>query len=254
MKNTDAFSNLHNDYDQARPAYPDISIKKLTHYLANIQQPTILDVGCGTGIFTRQLAHLFKNANVFGSDINKDMIDRAVRSSIREFPNIGYQYCEAEQLPYDDNQFDLLTVAQAVQWFNRPVFYQEALRLLKSSGALALIENNRAWQHSDFLNDYEALLEAYSPKYSRHYRANNYAAEMTEHGFEEPEIFEHIWQRPMAKSAFIQMTKSSTKMQSALKKHGKVVEQKLSLLLSKYSDSNGMLNIEYVTKVIVAKV
>ena len=182
------------------------------------------------------------------------MIEKAQQSSKLKHPHIDYGFSEAEQLPYNDQQFNMLCVAQAIQWFDRPAFYKEVTRLLKVDGVLALIENNRAWQNSDFLDDYETLLERYSPNYSRHYRSNDYVTELYEHGFSKVEVSEYLWQRSMHKDAFIQMTKSSTKMQSALLAHGNVVGQSLINLIEKHVGAQNILSIDYITKVIIARV
>ncbi len=251
METADAFSNLQDDYNIARPNYPNAALDYLKNCLGDAQGLNLLDVGCGTGIFTRQLATMFMDSKIQGCDINADMISRA-----REIlsPKTDFKVSIAEQLPFPDLEFHLITVAQAVQWFDRPLFYVEAMRLLKPGGILALIENNRVWQNCDFLSDYETLLEKYSIDYSRHYRNHDYAGEMTNYGFDKVSIFEHIWTREMHPDAFIQMSKSSTKMQSAIKAHGQIVVQELVQLIAKYSSSNGTLSIDYVTKLVTGVV
>ncbi|XP_026231449.1 class I SAM-dependent methyltransferase [Anabas testudineus] len=94
-----------------------------------------LDVGCGSGQGTLLLAKHF--ASVVGTDISPAQLEVALQHA-RE-PNITYRQCEAEKLPFADSSVDLVTVMSAFHWFDRPRFLQEALRVLKPHGCLALL-------------------------------------------------------------------------------------------------------------------
>lgn len=243
--NTHTFSGLQDIYNAARPTYPAEAIAKLKS-LINANSTEILDIGCGTGILTRQLKQIMPEANIQGCDINADMITKAKQSStgIEFFENV------AEDLPFNDDHFDLITVGQAVHWFDRPRFYPEIVRVLKKDGVLALIENNRSWQTDEFFAKYEDLLEAYSPNYSRHYRDTDYMAEMAEAGFQNVTAYESIWQRVMTEAEFIDMSCSSSKMAAARKATDDKVLVELKELIAEYVDADGKLTIDYVTKII----
>lgn len=247
MKNKTAFDNLQNDYAAARPSYPIELIRKLKTMTPDILNYSILDVGCGTGIFTRQLADMFTKAVVCGCDINADMVAKAAKNT-----TISFKQSDAETLPYEADEFGMITVAQAIQWFDRPAFYGQVKRVLNKNGLLVIIENNRTWQNSAFLNDYEALLEKYSPDYSRHYRDHDYIAELKNFGFIDEQLFKQGRQRKMSCEAFVQMAKSSTKMQTALGNDSSAVMNQLEILLKQYGDEHGDIKLDYETKMIVA--
>lgn len=178
------------------------------------------------------------------------MVSKAKQSStdIHFFENI------AEDLPFDDNHFNLITVGQAVHWFDRPKFYPEMARVLNKGGILALIENNRSWQTDEFFAKYEDLLEAHSPNYSRHYRNTDYMGEMTAAGFKAVTAHETIWQRVMTKGEFIDMSCSSSKMAAARKATDDKVLEELKQLIAEYVGDDGKLTIDYVTKIIYGMV
>ena len=53
-------------------------------------------------------------------------------------PNVVYKYGTAEKFPLADTSCDLITVAQALHWFNLDLFFEEVDRVLKSNGRLAV--------------------------------------------------------------------------------------------------------------------
>ncbi|MEJ2452391.1 MAG: class I SAM-dependent methyltransferase, partial [Gammaproteobacteria bacterium] len=53
-------------------------------------------------------------------------------------PRISFQVASAEQAPLADHSVDLITVAQALHWFDLEAFYREARRVLKPHGVLAV--------------------------------------------------------------------------------------------------------------------
>uniref|UniRef100_A0A667Z3E0 Zgc:162780 n=1 Tax=Myripristis murdjan TaxID=586833 RepID=A0A667Z3E0_9TELE len=99
------------------------------------KQVGAVDVGCGSGQGTVLLANHF--ASVVGTDVSPAQLEEALEHAKR--PNITYRQCVAEELPFDDSSVDLVTAMSAFHWFDRPRFLQEAHRVLKPHGCLALL-------------------------------------------------------------------------------------------------------------------
>ncbi|XP_075463357.1 putative methyltransferase DDB_G0268948 [Ascaphus truei] len=93
-----------------------------------------LDVGCGTGRYTRSLAPLFQK--VLATDISESQINEAKISTSEK--NVFYQLAPAEQLPLEDASVDLVNAGLAAHWFTIDKFLQEAVRVLKPNGCLAV--------------------------------------------------------------------------------------------------------------------
>lgn len=83
----------------------------LASLLAPNPGETLLDVGCGTGYFTRQFATDTAERNVVGADIDLDMLRFANGHSEH---SIGFVAADARQLPFRDKSFDLVASVAAL--------------------------------------------------------------------------------------------------------------------------------------------
>jgi len=93
-----------------------------------------LDIACGTGLSTKALLPIAKE--VYGTDLSAEMVNAAHKKD-----KINYAIARAEQQPFADGTFDLITVSSGVHWFNIDSFLVEANRLLKNEGWLVIYEN-----------------------------------------------------------------------------------------------------------------
>lgn len=122
------FADNASAYHQFRPHYPD----ELFQYLFSLSEKHELawDVGTGNGQAAIALSEYFRE--VIATDLKQEQLDVAEH---RE--NIQYIACPAEKAPISDYSLDLITVAQALHWFNLNNFYAEVRRTLKPGGILA---------------------------------------------------------------------------------------------------------------------
>jgi ubiquinone/menaquinone biosynthesis C-methylase UbiE len=125
----DHFSNNSAQYGQYRPMYP----KELFKYLALISPSNAKawDCACGTGQSALGLSKYF--TQVIATDASQNQIRKAVKKS-----TITYQISSAENSYIPNEEIDLVTVAQALHWFNIDSFFIEAHRVLKRNGILAV--------------------------------------------------------------------------------------------------------------------
>ncbi|KAK7893666.1 hypothetical protein WMY93_022818 [Mugilogobius chulae] len=93
-----------------------------------------VDVGCGSGQGTVLLAPHF--THVLGTDISPAQLENARAN--RQLPNVTYSLAPSEALPLDSGSVDLLTAMTAAHWFQSDLFLQEADRVLRPGGCLAL--------------------------------------------------------------------------------------------------------------------
>ena len=129
----DNFSTRSDKYAQFRPVYPDALFEYLSGLVPG--KETAWDCATGNGQVAQRLAGVFQR--VYATDISRQQLDNAI-----VLPNIEYSLQPAEKTGFADDSFDLITVAQAIHWFDFEAFYAEAHRTLKPKGILAVIGYN----------------------------------------------------------------------------------------------------------------
>jgi len=100
----------------------------------------VLDVGCGSGIVTRDIARLTKG-KVIAIDGSKDMI-KVAENVLRPYKNVELRVGNANNLPLKDNMFDIVTCNLLFMWTDDPQkVINEMARVTKPGGiVLATLE------------------------------------------------------------------------------------------------------------------
>lgn len=126
----DNFSTHADLYAQFRPTYPSA----LFDFLLTIvpQRRIAWDCATGNGQLAVELASHF--IEVVATDLSASQIGNAVARS-----NIVYHVERAEHSSIADNSIDLITVGQAIHWFDFDTFYKEVHRVLTPDGIIAVI-------------------------------------------------------------------------------------------------------------------
>ncbi len=134
------------------------SLERLVALTAPQSDWAVLDIATGAG----HTAFLFAPhvRQVWATDITPEMLEQ-VRRQVpeRKAGNVTVEIADAEQLPYDESTFDLVTCRIAPHHFAAPErFVREAARVLKPGGLLAVVDN--IVPHGvagDYVNAFEKL-------------------------------------------------------------------------------------------------
>jgi len=124
----DLFSGQSKDYARFRPRYPDNLYEFLVKQVK--ARDAVWDCATGSGQAAFDLARHFKT--VYATDASAAQIGNA-----QQAPNIKYSVAPAERSGLADACADLVTVAQAVHWFDRDRFFLEARRVMKPGAVIA---------------------------------------------------------------------------------------------------------------------
>lgn len=124
----DHFSGHSADYRTYRPTYPP----DLFRFLASLApvRHAVWDCGTGSGQAAFALAEHFER--VFATDASANQLTAA-----ESHPRVEYRVGPAEAAPLPDASVDLVTVAQALHWFDFDRFWAEVRRVARPGAVLA---------------------------------------------------------------------------------------------------------------------
>ena len=139
------FDNIAKNYDLLNHTLSaglhNIWRKKAIQKLTN-NPKTILDVATGTGDFAISAAK-YTNANITAIDISKIMLDLGIKKSSNKKleKRVTFKVADAENLPFDKNKFDAITVGFGVRNFeNLTKGLDEIYRVLSKDGIIVILE------------------------------------------------------------------------------------------------------------------
>jgi malonyl-ACP O-methyltransferase BioC/pimeloyl-ACP methyl ester esterase len=115
--------------------------RRVVDRFLNVMRPTtspprsILDIGCGTGMLLRAVGDRYRSATLTGLDLAPGMV-AATRASLGEREGVTLIIGDAEQLPFNREQFDLIISTSTFQWLeNLSTAFDEVYRVLIPGGS-----------------------------------------------------------------------------------------------------------------------
>ena len=104
----------------------------------------LLDVGCGTGSFIRQIKNKFPQVEMFGVDISDNMISFCKTAD----PSGNYSCCDFIELKYKD-YFDVITMFGLLQKTNHTLeeIFSYLSKLANYSGKILFTSKNLSWKN-----------------------------------------------------------------------------------------------------------
>ncbi|MDZ8106772.1 MAG: methyltransferase domain-containing protein [Nostoc sp. DedQUE12a] len=238
------FSDRAEDYVKYRPSYPADAIDIILEGLDKNSQIVAADIGAGTGISSRLLAE--RGVNVIAIEPNA-----AMREAAEPHPLVEFRDGTAEFTKVGDKSVDLVTCFQAFHWFNPELALSEFHRILKPSGRLAVVWNNR---------DKEDALTA---EYSRIVReaSNNHPAESRMQSVEPLLANPHFinireytftYRQQLDLTGFIGRAKSVSYLPNEVLADNKFINN-FQELYQRFCDENGFVYLVYRTSVHLAE-
>lgn len=217
LKPKPAFDHCADDYSQYRPTYPEGALNLIAERAGPPAGRWAVDVGAGTGIFSRLLAG--SGWHVIAVEPSLSMLGQfeSVRQPIDGNPPIQRLSASAEATALRTSSISLVTAAQAFHWFNPPYALAEFARILAPGSLLVLLWNNRDDTQSPFAHAYETLIALYNPAYQHEYRRQDWPKKIAAQGDFHPArqaTFAHTW--TLTADAFIGFTRSTSYIRNVL--------------------------------------
>jgi ubiquinone/menaquinone biosynthesis C-methylase UbiE len=137
------FDTVAEDYDAVRPSYPDEIVGFVVATAGIGPGDPVLEIGCGTGQLTRQLASI--GVALTAIDLGASMVALARRNLAAARADVRFAVTAFEDFAAPDASFRLVASATAFHWINPDVGWAKVARLLRPGGWLALLRTGERY-------------------------------------------------------------------------------------------------------------
>ena len=116
----------------------------------------VLDIGCGTGLTTREAGRAAAPGRVVGIDVSARMLERARElTAVERLENVSYELGDAQVSRFDRERFDVALSRFGTMFFSDPVAaFANIASALRPQGRLVLL----VWQHRE-LNEWALAID-----------------------------------------------------------------------------------------------
>lgn len=156
------WGNASQDYAKYRDIYPQEFYDKIIRRGLCVKDQHILDVGTGTGVLPRNMYRY--GAKWVGADISERQIAQA--KILSKGMDIDYCVSAAENIRFEENEFDVITACQCFWYFNHERCMPAFFRMLKPDGRILVLY--MAWLpfEDKIAGASEKLVLKYNPAWS----------------------------------------------------------------------------------------
>lgn len=141
---------IENTFDEVSSEYDVndyflITAKEMVKSLNYKSNLNILDLSCGTGSVSIELASSFSNSKIEATDIASSMLKVAESKALQNgITNISFSKADVENLKYSKNSFDIITCGFALFFYtNLEISFSNFLSLLKENGVFVFSSFNK---------------------------------------------------------------------------------------------------------------
>ncbi|HLO27660.1 MAG TPA: class I SAM-dependent methyltransferase [Anaerolineales bacterium] len=138
MRTTEIYSTKAEKYAKYRWDYSLQAIEAIIQIAHVTEQTLAADIGAGTGMLTKHFAGRVRH--IYAVEPNDEM-RKIAEGQLERFENCSVIKGCAEAIPLGNQSVDLITVAQALHWFDPTRTRAEFRRVLKPKGWLTAIRN-----------------------------------------------------------------------------------------------------------------
>jgi ubiquinone/menaquinone biosynthesis C-methylase UbiE len=118
-------------------------LKPMSEALSKVDNPRILELACGTGTFTRQLAKTFPHSRITAIDLSPNYIHYAKKRFL-DMEHVDFMVADSEHLPFMDQKYDAVVsvfLHHELPQKVRERVIDQSLRVLKPNGFWGLVDS-----------------------------------------------------------------------------------------------------------------
>ncbi|MFM9874232.1 MAG: class I SAM-dependent methyltransferase [Fimbriimonadaceae bacterium] len=249
MKNPiSRFTGKAQAYASGRPIYPQKTLTELIESSGLSRSANVYDLGAGTGLFTELLLYHFHHVTLI--EPNYEMASTASERLPKNRITIQNQH--AESFVAAPNSIDIITAAQAFHWFDRTKANVHWKSMLKPSGFVALIWNERTTE-SPFAKEISNLLNEMTKRDPKNPPPQEGSDQEILNFFSQAELKTTTHSTPLTKQELINLVLSrSYAPNKADADYNSIVEKVQSIFQS--HQVNQSVNLPYQTKLLIGQI
>lgn len=196
------FSNAAKSYDTYATVQKKMAFELEKLMISHGEFKNILEIGCGTGFFTKILAKHYPNAKIVVTDISPGML-AAAKENLNSYHNISYHVMDGENIDLQQ-KFDLIISNAVFQWFTN---YKNAFQcfhdhltpkgylLYTTFGEKTFTELHTAFQYAFKTNHIEQTA-THGPQFRDINFFNSIASQTNFHGYYREAIHRDFYSTP----------------------------------------------------------
>jgi ubiquinone/menaquinone biosynthesis C-methylase UbiE len=157
------FGKTADDYGRYRAGFPGELFDRLSTRGIFRRGSAVLDLGTGTGTLARGFA--LRGCDAVGLDPSAELLAEAGRLDEQSGVSIRYVQARAEDLPFGDSIFDVVSAGQCWHWFDRLRSASETHRVLKSAGSIVIAHFDWIPMAGNVVDATEQLIMRHNPRW-----------------------------------------------------------------------------------------
>jgi len=138
------YGNYYDKYGSKNPAARFLTnnfIKNIKIILKPLDYNSLLDIGCGEGYITNELAAL-KKCRITGIDLGEEPLKKARN----QYKNIEFIKCSACELPFKDSSFDLISALEILEHLDNPEKALKEIKRVAKKWVIISVPNEPLWR------------------------------------------------------------------------------------------------------------
>ncbi len=152
----------------------------LDELLALAAPRSLLDVGCGEGVLVHEWAQRLPQARLVGIDLEEESIQAGWAE--RRAPNLEYRILEAQDLPFADNEFELVTAIEVLEHLPAPERTLAEMARCASGHLLVSVPREPLWRMLNIARGAYVRDLGNTPGHLNHWSRRSFVELLSRHG------------------------------------------------------------------------